>query len=65
MNGLCRSVAIIGALVLGACADTGPTTQGQISHDINSSRWMSSEMLQTRPSDMPRTTVFENQSLVP
>jgi hypothetical protein len=65
MNGLCGSFAIVGILVLAACADSGPTTQQQISQDINSSRWMSSDLLQVMPSDRPHTMVFENQQLVP
>ena len=64
MNGLCRSLTIIGVLVLAACVDSGPTTQDQISQDINSSRWMSSDLLQIMPSDRPHTVVFENQHLV-
>jgi hypothetical protein len=65
MNGLSRSFVIIGVLVLAACVDSGPTTQGQISQDINGSRWMNSDLLQVTPSDRPHTMVFENQQLVP
>jgi hypothetical protein len=65
MKGLYSSVAIIGVLVLAACVDTGPTTQGQITQDINSSRWMSSDLLQFTPSDTARTTVTGDERVFP
>lgn len=63
MNGLYRSLAMIGLLTVAACADTGPTTQSQISQDINSSRWMSSDLLPSMQNDAPRTSLFGNSSL--
>ncbi len=69
MIGLCRSVAIGGALVLvgvlAGCADSGPTTSLQITQDIGSSFWTRDQFLPLNPTIPSQASIQEAQRLFP
>jgi hypothetical protein len=62
-----RLAAAIGALVaLTACVDTGPPTEAQIDHDIQSDLWTSNQLPPVIPGTaLPIETGDESRRVIP
>lgn len=61
-----RLAPVVALIVLGACTDSGPPTESQISEDIQSDLWTRNQLSPVVPGmQPPATTGDESKRIIP